>query len=95
MKLCSEREFTQNLANGKIKKGRGDTQEVFLKRAENDLNENKAELIAFGRPFLANPVLVERLKNYIPLNNEDHNTFYTPGEKGYTDYPPYVNINVS
>jgi N-ethylmaleimide reductase len=40
-----------------------------------------------GRPFLANPDLVERLRQGSPLNAVDPQTFYTPGEKGYTDYP--------
>lgn len=46
-----------------------------------------ADLVSFGVPFLANPDLVERLKQNAPLNAPDQNTFYTPGAKGYTDYP--------
>ena len=56
-------------------------------RAESDLAAGKGDLIAFGRPFLANPDLVARLKNGAALNAPDFATFYTPGEKGYTDYP--------
>jgi len=56
-------------------------------RAERDLAACKGELIAFGRPFLANPDLVARLKSGAPLNAPDFGTFYTPGAKGYTDYP--------
>lgn len=56
-------------------------------RAETVLSSNKAELVAFGRPLLANPDLLFRLKNDLPLNDPDFGTFYTPGEKGYTDYP--------
>jgi len=56
-------------------------------KAEAILNENKADLIAFGRSFLANPDLVKKMKNDLPLNNPDEETFYTPGENGYTDYP--------
>jgi N-ethylmaleimide reductase len=56
-------------------------------RAEQDLAENKADLIAVGRPFLANPDLVERWKNDLELNAPDFASFYTPGEKGYIDYP--------
>jgi len=55
--------------------------------AENILTADKAELVAFGRPFLANPDLVHRMKNDLPLNDPDYDTFYIPGEKGYTDYP--------
>ena len=56
-------------------------------RAETDLTSCKGELIAFGRPFLANPDLVQRLKKGAALNAPDFSTFYTPGAKGYTDYP--------
>jgi N-ethylmaleimide reductase len=56
-------------------------------RAESDLAAGKGDLIAFGRPFLANPDLVARLKAGAALNAPDFSTFYTPGEKGYTDYP--------
>ena len=56
-------------------------------RAESDLEAGKADLIAVGRPLLANPDLVERWKTGAELNPPDMNTFYTPGAKGYTDYP--------
>jgi N-ethylmaleimide reductase len=56
-------------------------------RAENDLQEKRADLIAFGRPFISNPDLVEKLKSDLPLRDPDFATFYTPGAKGYTDYP--------
>src|ERR1700738_3019800 len=51
------------------------------------LAANEADLIAFGKPFIANPDLVERLKNGAPLNAPDKATFYGGGAKGYTDYP--------
>jgi N-ethylmaleimide reductase len=50
------------------------------------LNEGDADLVSFGVPFIANPDLVERFKTDAPLNVPDQETFYTPGEKGYTDY---------
>lgn len=56
-------------------------------RAEADLVEGKGHLIAFGRPFIANPDLVERFKTGAALADPDPSTFYTPGPKGYTDYP--------
>ena len=56
-------------------------------RAEADLKAGKADLIAVGRPFLANPDLVERWKEGAEENAPDMATFYTPGPKGYTDYP--------
>lgn len=56
-------------------------------RAEADLQANKGDLIAFGRPALANPDLVSRLQQGAELNQPDFATFYTPGAAGYTDYP--------
>ncbi len=55
--------------------------------AERALLERRADLIAFGRLFLANPDLVERLRLNAKLNAPDMATFYLPGPKGYTDYP--------
>jgi N-ethylmaleimide reductase len=46
-----------------------------------------ADLIAFGKPFISNPDLVERLRRGAPLNAPDKATFYGGGAKGYTDYP--------
>ena len=51
------------------------------------LSANQADLIAFGKLFIANPDLVERLKRGAPLNAPDKATFYGGGAKGYTDYP--------
>jgi len=56
-------------------------------RAERDLAAGKCDLIAVGRPFLANPDLVARWKSGAAENAPDMDTFYTPGPKGYTDYP--------
>jgi N-ethylmaleimide reductase len=56
-----------------------------------DLQSGMANLIAFGRPFINNPDLVERFVNGWPLSKElDTKTFYSPGEQGYTDYPVYL-----
>jgi N-ethylmaleimide reductase len=55
-------------------------------KAEADLEAGKGALVAFGRPFISNPDLVERLRSGAELETPDHTTFYTPGEKGYTDY---------
>ena len=54
--------------------------------AEAVLEAKEADLVAFGRPFLANPNLPERLKTGAKQNEPDMATFYTPGPKGYTDY---------
>jgi N-ethylmaleimide reductase len=55
--------------------------------AEQVLQEGRADLVAFGRAWLANPDLIERMKAGVALNAPDPSTFYTPGAKGYTDYP--------
>jgi N-ethylmaleimide reductase len=51
------------------------------------LRQGWADLIAFGRKFIANPDLPERLRIGAPLNVDDPSTYYGGGEKGYTDYP--------
>ena len=56
-------------------------------RAEADLQAGHGEMVAFARPFISNPDLVRRLRDGLPLAEPDAGTFYTPGEKGYTDYP--------
>lgn len=58
-----------------------------LALAKQQLAENKADLFAFGRPFIANPDLVERLKTGAPLAELDPNTLYGGGAAGYIDYP--------
>jgi N-ethylmaleimide reductase len=55
-------------------------------RAKADLDSGLGDLVAFGRPFIANPDLVEKLRDGGSLRQPDPATFYTPGEKGYTDY---------
>ncbi|MBV9459456.1 MAG: alkene reductase [Bradyrhizobium sp.] len=55
--------------------------------ANKQLAANAADLIAFGKPFISNPDLVERLKKGAPLNEWDKGTFYGGSAKGYTDYP--------
>jgi N-ethylmaleimide reductase len=56
-------------------------------RAESDLSAGRCDLIAVGRPYLANPDLVARWRTGAAVNTPDMNTFYTPGPKGYLDYP--------
>jgi N-ethylmaleimide reductase len=56
-------------------------------RAEEVLEARGADLVAFGRPFLANPNLPKKLLDGTTLAEPDPTTFYTPGAKGYTDYP--------
>ena len=58
-----------------------------LALAEKVLAADEADLIAFGKLFIANPDLVERFKAGAELNKPDQATFYGGGAKGYTDYP--------
>src|SRR5210317_1620845 len=61
-----------------------------LEDAEERLAAGHADIAAFGRPFITNPDLVERLKNGWPLTpSEDMSLWYTPGPEGYTDYTSY------
>lgn len=58
-----------------------------LARAQADLDSGLADAVSFGRPFLANPDLVERLREGAPLNGDHMETYYSQGAEGYTDYP--------
>ncbi|MAB06238.1 MAG: alkene reductase [Rhodobacteraceae bacterium] len=51
------------------------------------VKSGSADLVAFGRPFISNPDLVDRLQREAPLNEGDQDTFYGGGAEGYTDYP--------
>jgi N-ethylmaleimide reductase len=55
--------------------------------AEKVLREGAADLVAFGKLYIANPDLVERLREDAPLNEPDRKTFYGGDARGYTDYP--------
>ena len=50
------------------------------------IERGDADLVSFGKLYISNPDLVERFAENIPLTPPDQSTFYTPGEKGYTDY---------
>ena len=56
-------------------------------RAMAAIEQGSADLIAFGKPFIANPDLVARLRHDLPLATPDSATFYGGDERGYTDYP--------
>jgi N-ethylmaleimide reductase len=60
---------------------------LTIASAETALWDGLADLVAFGRNYLANPDLDKRIAGKTALNQADPMTFYTPGEKGYTDYP--------
>jgi N-ethylmaleimide reductase len=61
-------------------------------RAEADIESGLSDLVAFGRPFINNPDLVERFEKNEPLSKDlKMDLFYTADEKGYTDYPVFSN----
>ena len=49
---------------------------------------SKADAVSFGRPYIANPDLVTRMRNSLPLAQPNFDYAYVGEEKGYTDYPP-------
>ena len=55
--------------------------------AQAALDSGTADAVAFGKDFISNPDLVQRIRTNAPLNEFDVSTFYIPGPKGYTDYP--------
>ena len=61
----------------------GYTREMALEAVES----GRADAVAFGRAYIANPDLVQRLKLNAPFNTPNPQTFYVPGEAGYIDYP--------
>jgi N-ethylmaleimide reductase len=62
-------------------------QDYDAARAQADLDSGLADAISFGRPYIANPDLVARLKNGTALAADDFTTWYSPGRAGYSDYP--------
>lgn len=60
---------------------------LTFEEAERIVRKGEADLVSFGKLFIANPDLVKRLKEKAPLNAPDPSTFYSAGAKGYTDYP--------
>ena len=60
------------------------------RRAEWVLREGYADLVAFGRPFIANPDLPHRLARNLPLTDFDSRSLFGGDERGYSDYPPHA-----
>lgn len=63
--------------------------------ANDAISDGHADLIAFGRSYIANPDLVERFANDLEFSESDQATWYSKGSKGYTDYPTYDDANVN
>jgi N-ethylmaleimide reductase len=53
------------------------------------ITEGSVDLVAFGEPFIANPDLPARFAALAPIEQSDRASHYTPGARGYTDYPTY------
>ena len=62
-------------------------QDFTLETAQAALASGLADAVSFGRPFISNPDLVERLRTGAPLAADDMATWYTQGAEGYIDYP--------
>jgi 2,4-dienoyl-CoA reductase-like NADH-dependent reductase (Old Yellow Enzyme family) len=63
--------------------------------AETLLEDGYATATSFGRPFIANPDLVERFRNGWPISQGDSSVYYGGGAKGYTDFPRYQTANLA
>jgi N-ethylmaleimide reductase len=74
----------RKLFSGAYVANNGYTRELAIEA----LSEKRVDLVAFGKPFISNPDLVERLRRNAPLAEADQATFYGGDAKGYTDYPP-------
>lgn len=73
----------RSIYKGTLMINKGFTREA----AERALQDDIADLVSFGVPYIANPDLVERFERNIRLNDANRATFYTPGAEGYIDYP--------
>jgi 2,4-dienoyl-CoA reductase-like NADH-dependent reductase (Old Yellow Enzyme family) len=62
-------------------------QEYTKELADQDLASGLADAISFGRPYISNPDLAERLRTGAELTPDNYKTWYSPGREGYTDYP--------
>jgi N-ethylmaleimide reductase len=68
-------------------------QEYTKELAEEDLASGLADAISFGRPYISNPDLVERLRTGAELTPDNYRTWYSPGPEGYTDYPALQRVD--
>jgi 2,4-dienoyl-CoA reductase-like NADH-dependent reductase (Old Yellow Enzyme family) len=89
--LCARERVADDSLGPKLKAAFGGVyiaNEGFTKdSAQQALDDGWADAVAFGRAFIANPDLPERLRTDAPLNEPDPATFYARGAEGYTDYP--------
>lgn len=89
--VCAREEIHDDWVSSTIRREFGGVfvaNEKFDKASGEDaLARGAADAVAFGRLYIANPDLVRRFQEDAPLNEWDASTFYTPGPKGYADYP--------
>jgi 2,4-dienoyl-CoA reductase-like NADH-dependent reductase (Old Yellow Enzyme family) len=89
--ICARESLGPNRVGPELKKQFGGlyvANEAFTREtAELVLQAGEADAVAFGKAFIANPDLPQRLARNAPLNPPDTNTFYADGPQGYTDYP--------
>ena len=89
--LCVRESLGENRIGPELRKAFGGAyfanEKFTAETAQQVLNAGEADAVAFGVPFIANPDLPERFRLGMPLNSADSSTFYSPGSKGYTDYP--------
>ncbi len=67
-------------------------QEYTVERADEDLRSGLADAISFGRPYIGNPDLAERIKTGAQWAPDNFKTWYSPGPEGYTDYPALESV---
>lgn len=80
-------EQARELYPGTLMVNEGFSREFDIAGADRMVADGTADLVAYGRRFLANPDLPTRLRRGAELNEPDRSTFYQGGPKGYTDYP--------
>jgi len=88
-------ELTQSVKSGIRKHFAGtyiSTGGYTAETAETEIEAGHADLIGFGRPFISNPDLVQKIKNQEAFLPYKMDTFYTPGPEGYTDYPVLLKV---
>jgi 2,4-dienoyl-CoA reductase-like NADH-dependent reductase (Old Yellow Enzyme family) len=81
-------------AEGRVRRRLHRQREVHRDSANAAIEAGKADAVAFGKAYIANPDLVERLQLGAPLNAPDPSTFYGGDGKGYTDYPTLAQVSV-
>ena len=80
---------------GTLMANEGFTEEFDLDEADQLIADGKVDLVSYGRRFLANPDLPQRLEQGSELNVPDQDTFYGGGERGYIDYPTLDEVSAT